>query len=257
MAAAGEAGARRDAGAAPVRPGGVRARRRSGDGRSWRTPGARTTAAGRVASPIRRATICCARGCPTGRGPPPVSGRSVGDDRRPGASLERGLHRVRAGDDGPAADLLEVPDAGLDLGLHAARREVRALRERAFASLMVSRSTQRCSGRPQSSATCGTDVLIMNTSARSSMASRAEAKSLSMTAATPWRSPCSSATTGMPPPPTVMATKSSRSSARTASSSTIRSGRGDGTTRRQPRPASSRTAQPSASRASRPRSRRP
>ena len=63
-----------------------------------------------------------------------------------------------------------------------------------------------------------------------------------MTAATPWRQPVASATTGMPPPPTVMTTKPPRDAAtgrrpaRRCGSDAARA-----TTRRQPRPASSTT----------------
>ena len=50
--------------------------------------------------------------------------------------------------------------------------------------------------------------------------------------------------TGMPPPPTVITMMPSLISALTVSSSTISFGRGEATTRRQPRPASSTTLQP-------------
>ena len=62
------------------------------------------------------------------------------------------------------------------------------------------------------------------------------------------RLPCSSATTGMPPPPTAMTTTPASMSWRITSISTMRFGWGEATTRRQPRPASSSTSQPSSSR---------
>ena len=117
-----------------------------------------------------------------------------------------------------------------------------------LASETVRRSTQRCSGLPKSSATCSTAVAITNRSAPSSVASSELAKSLSITAGTPWRRPSSSATTGIPPPPTVMTTKPASASALTAGSSTMRIGCGEATTTRLPRPASSTTVQPSARR---------
>ena len=51
----------------------------------------------------------------------------------------------------------------------------------------------------------------------------------------------------MPPPPEAITVKPAAMSATTAGNSTIFTGMGDGTTRRQPRPASSATFQPSAS----------
>ncbi len=80
------------------------------------------------------------------------------------------------------------------------------------------------------------------------LASRAEARSLSMTASTPASDPSSRRTTGMPPPPTATAITSRSSSARIASHSTTSRGCGLGTTRRQPRPESSTTAHPSSRR---------
>ena len=55
----------------------------------------------------------------------------------------------------------------------------------------------------------------------------------------------SSSITGMPPPPTPMTMKPALTRVLMASASTIFTGRGEATTRRQPRPASSTTAQPS------------
>ena len=80
------------------------------------------------------------------------------------------------------------------------------------------------------------------------VASSEQAWSLSITAAMPDRSPFASATTGMPPPPTEITTKRFSIRERIASTSTMRIGSGEGTTLRQPLPASSRTAQPSWSR---------
>ena len=54
-------------------------------------------------------------------------------------------------------------------------------------------------------------------------------------------------TTGTPPPPEQTTRQPPSSRSRTASSSTISLGSGLGTTRRQPRPASSRMARPSSS----------
>ena len=71
---------------------------------------------------------------------------------------------------------------------------------------------------------------------------------MSITAATPWRSPWASRTTGMPPPPTATTTNPASRRTRIASISTIRFGSGDGTTRRHPRSASSTTCHPSSSR---------
>src|ERR1039457_3210861 len=119
-----------------------------------------------------------------------------------------------------------------------------------LASASVRWSIQRCCGVPKSSATFSTAVEMMNRPAPSSTASRADARSLSMTAATPCRLPASSAATGIPPPPTAMITVPASSSRLMARSSTMRSGWGEATTRRQPRPASSMMSQPSARRRS-------
>ncbi len=68
---------------------------------------------------------------------------------------------------------------------------------------------------------------------------------MSITAATPRYSPSPTSTTGIPPPPTVITAVPEASRTLIESSSTISFGTGDATTRRQPRPASSATAQPS------------
>jgi hypothetical protein len=65
-----------------------------------------------------------------------------------------------------------------------------------------------------------------------------------MTASTPLRSPFASRTTGIPPPPTATTTKPASISALIESSSMMVIGAGLGTTRRQPRPASSTIAKP-------------
>ena len=76
-------------------------------------------------------------------------------------------------------------------------------------------------------------------------ASRAEARSLSMTASTPCSAPLER-TTGMPPPPTATTSTPSFTRSRMTSSSTISMGSGEGTTRRYPRAASSTISQPKA-----------
>ena len=93
----------------------------------------------------------------------------------------------------------------------------------------------------RSRATCSTEVLMTKASASVTVASSDEAKSLSMTAATPCRTPVrighdrdATAPDGDGHEPVA------QENALTARSSTILTGRGEGTSRRQPRPASSR-----------------
>ncbi len=84
--------------------------------------------------------------------------------------------------------------------------------------------------------------MISSRSAGSAVARSAEARSLSITASIP-RRPAPSAT-GIPPPPQATTVMPLSTSARIDASSTISTGTGDGTTRRQPRPESCTTAQP-------------
>ena len=65
-----------------------------------------------------------------------------------------------------------------------------------------------------------------------------------MTPSTPRRAPFASRTTGIPPPPPAMTTAPLFATASMSEISTICFGRGDGTTQRHPRPASSRIVQP-------------
>ena len=81
-------------------------------------------------------------------------------------------------------------------------------------------------------------------SAPTARASSAEAKSLSMTASTPSRRPSGRSTTGIPPPPAATTRKPASTSVWIASCSTIRTGCGEATSRRQPRPESSATVPP-------------
>src|SRR3954469_7286632 len=64
-------------------------------------------------------------------------------------------------------------------------------------------SSARWYGRPKLTATRSTPVVMHSRSAPSAVASRAEAKSLSMTASTPCSRPSSSSTTRTVPPPLV------------------------------------------------------
>lgn len=92
--------------------------------------------------------------------------------------------------------------------------------------------------------TLGTAVTETKISAFTSSASFSAAKSLSMTASIPFkRFKTLVRTTGMPPPPAAMTMMPSLTSSRMAFFSTISMGLGEATTRRQPRPASSLTAQ--------------
>ena len=68
-----------------------------------------------------------------------------------------------------------------------------------------------------------------------------------MTASTPERAPLRARTTGMPPPPEQTTMTPSCTRSRIASRGTISMGSGEGTTRRQPRPASSFMAKPCSS----------
>ncbi len=93
-----------------------------------------------------------------------------------------------------------------------------------------------------------TAVLIKYKSAFNCCASRPLARSLSMTAYTPANSrnsPFVLWITGMPPPPTAITMLPAATNVRIASSSITRNGMGEATTRRQPRPESSTTFQPS------------
>ncbi|TPW12694.1 MAG: hypothetical protein FD129_1421 [bacterium] len=65
-----------------------------------------------------------------------------------------------------------------------------------------------------------------------------------MTASTPSSVPSSRRTTGTPPPPSAITMKPASRNVRMACSSTISIGIGEGTTRRQPRPESSRISHP-------------
>jgi len=65
-----------------------------------------------------------------------------------------------------------------------------------------------------------------------------------MTASTPESEPSRARTTGMPPPPEQMTMTPSATRSTIASRGTISMGSGEGTTRRQPRPASSFMAKP-------------
>src|SRR4030095_3168424 len=111
------------------------------------------------------------------------------------------------------------------------------------ASASVMRSSQRCVGLLKSSATFSTPVGSTRMSAAMLRASRLEARSLSMTASTPRSSPPSSSITGMPPPPQATTTKPWAARFWMTAVSRMACGLGEGTTRRHPRPASSRTLQ--------------
>src|SRR3990167_840609 len=111
------------------------------------------------------------------------------------------------------------------------------------ASTTVSRSMKRWRGVPQPTATRSTPVRKRTTSRPAAARSTTLARSFSITASTP-RSPPSVSTTGIPPPPTAIGVVPASTSARTSGASTTRPGRGEGATRRQPRPASSTTRQP-------------
>ena len=96
----------------------------------------------------------------------------------------------------------------------------------------------------KSMATLSTSVETTKTSASSLVASRPEARSLSITASTPTRYPFSLRTTGIPPPPQATTTYPPRTRQFICSNSRISRGAGDGTTRRQPPPGSSAMLQP-------------
>src|SRR2546430_11707259 len=104
-----------------------------------------------------------------------------------------------------------------------------------FATAPVSPSRNRWEGFPKSSATWGTSVAITRCVHPIARARAAAARSLSITASTPTSFPFRR-TTGMPPPPAAMTSRPSPSatSRRISSASTTSTGRGDGTTRRQP-----------------------
>ena len=95
-------------------------------------------------------------------------------------------------------------------------------------------------------ATRGTPVGMSSRSAPSSWASRPLARSLSTTASTPTTVPSGCTATGIPPPPAATTTAPLSSNVRIVSVSRMRRGRGDGTVRRQPRPASSMIVHPRA-----------
>ena len=112
-------------------------------------------------------------------------------------------------------------------------------------SASVTRASARSLGLLKLIITCGTAVEIKNKSAPSCSASSADTWSLSITASTPRSLPPLRRTTGMPPPPHATTKQPLVHSARIESSSMISRGIGEGTTQRQPRPASSFTRQPS------------
>ena len=128
-------------------------------------------------------------------------------------------------------------------GPHAARAGTRPPRGGAAHRRRVRRSAARDAGVPKPISTRGTLVTSTSMSACSDTASSAAQRSLSTTASSPTSCPSRHAT-GMPPPPAAMTSTPPSASRRTWSTSRIRSGRGLGTMRRQPRPASGATCQP-------------
>ena len=112
------------------------------------------------------------------------------------------------------------------------------------ASAAVISATARSSGVPKSIRTVGTPVTITRAWAPTASAMRSAAKSLSITASTPRQAPSSDRTTGMPPPPPATTTYPAPDRAEMAPASMGAIGRGEGTTRRYPRPASSVMAHP-------------
>ena len=118
---------------------------------------------------------------------------------------------------------------------------------RCLASSSVIWAMLRCVGLPKSSATCSTPVLIKKRSAPIRLARKLLPKSLSTTAAMPRSSPLLLRVTGMPPPPAAITIHPAATASAMAASSMISTGCGEAITRRHPRPASSTTCHPSAS----------
>ena len=109
-----------------------------------------------------------------------------------------------------------------------------------FCNSATETSSSDCSsGLPKLILAASTDVKINSVSASRRSANLAAPKSLSITAATPFNCPASSCKTGMPPPPVETTVTPAETSDFITSASTMVCGFGEGTTRRQPRPASS------------------
>src|ERR687898_391295 len=113
----------------------------------------------------------------------------------------------------------------------------------ASAAATDSSDSSSSSAVPKPRRTAPTSVRITNLSASTPGASRADARSLSITASTPWIR-LSRRTTGIPPPPQATARAPESSKERICAISTTSSGAGEGTARRHPRPCSSTSVQP-------------
>lgn len=107
----------------------------------------------------------------------------------------------------------------------------------------VARLIGRARAVPYPSMTAGTSVSSNSASAAVACANSAAVRSLSSTASTPCRPPSLPRVTGTPPPPVQMTTAPLAASSLIMSSSTIRTGSGEGTTRRHAAP-SRRICQP-------------
>ena len=140
----------------------------------------------------------------------------IGGTEQNGPHMVLGKHNVRVnalavqiaktlGNAVVAPVLAYVPEGSIEPPVaHMRFTGTISIPESAFEAVLE--STARCSGEPKCRHTFSTAVEITSTSAPICAARTAAARSLSITAATPLRSPFSSATTGMPPPPAAITT---------------------------------------------------